>query len=239
MVICSLLLGIINVEARIGGNMKKVIVINGSQSKRGCSRSLVDKVVEYIQSKYNAPVKQFKETVDASWNYEDAGDVDYSILYFDLKKLTYKGCIDCGYCEKHKGCMLRDDIKYMYRYFDEADYVIFCSPVYFDGTPAHVKGFIDRTQAIYHSKYTLMDSLIDRSKKRFAMNILVGGEIHRDSQFVGIRNVLEYYYRAINTTPISYVEISNTDRENPFENEALMAQIIANAEELLGQNTEN
>lgn len=213
--------------------MKRILVLNGSQSKRALVRRLVDSLVEHIKTKASTAVTNFGDVTDATWNYEDAGDVEYSILYFDLKKLTYKGCIDCNYCTKHRGCMLRDDIKYMYRYFDEADFVILGTPIYFGGTPSKLKALIDRTQAIYHSKYTLKDSLIDRDKKRFALNILAGGEPPTEHQFTGMKNEIEYFYRAINTTSHSYTEISNSDVYDPNEDESFKEDLFRKLDELL------
>lgn len=213
--------------------MKKILVLNASQSKRALVRRLVDDLVEHLAQKVPTAVTSFGDVTDGGWNYEDAGEVQQSILYFDLKKLTYKGCIDCNYCTKHKGCMLRDDIKYMYRYFDEADIVILGSPIYFGGTPSKLKALVDRTQAIYHSKYTLKDSMIDRNKKRYAFNILAGGEPPSDHQFMGIKKELEYFYRAINTTVHSYTEISNSDEYDPNEDETFKAELIRKLDEMM------
>ncbi len=213
--------------------MKRIIVLNASQSKRACSRRLVDMVVDYIHTKGKTCVTSFGDVTDALWNYEDVGEVDFSILYFDLKKLNYKGCIDCGYCKKHRACMIRDDIKYMYRYFDEMDYLILATPVYFDSTPAKLKSLIDRTQAIYHSKYTLMHSLIDRSKKRLAMNIIIGGEKEHENQFLGTKLVLDYFYRSVNTKVHSHTTIANTDHYDPNDDSQVLEILKKRVDELL------
>ena len=167
----------------------------------------------------------FADAVDGSWSYEQDDAADYSVLFFDLKRLTYKGCIDCGYCSKHRGCMLRDDIKWMYRYFDEADYVITAAPIYFGGTPSKFKALIDRMQAVFHSKYTLMDPLIRREKNRYAINILIGGEPKSETQFYGIKGELRYFYKSINTQELIDLQFSDTDRIDPNEDEAALHRI--------------
>lgn len=197
--------------------MKKVLVLNASQSKIGTTRVIVDFLVSGIERLGRINVQNFLEDTSGDWNYEDAGAVDYSILYFDLKKLTYKGCIDCGFCKKNKRCMLKDDIKFMYRYFDEADYIILGSPIYFGGTPSKLKALIDRCQAIYHSKYTLKDSMIDITKKRKAFNVLVGGEEYRENLFFAMKHELGYFYKSINADDVVYFEIGDTDRVDPNE----------------------
>lgn len=210
----------------IGLRVKKILVLNASQSKTGTVRGMIDMLVEVLGAENKVNVQNFLDDVSGEWNYEDAGDCDYSLLYFDLKKLTYKGCIDCGFCKKHKRCMLKDDIKFMYRYFDEADYILLGSPIYFGGTPSKLKALIDRCQAIYHSKYTLRDSMIDTSKKRKAFNILMGGEMLRDDLFFAMKHELGYFYKSINASEIEYIEIGNTDNVNPNEDDELKRGIL-------------
>lgn len=206
--------------------MKKIIVLNASQSKTATVRRMVDFLVDSISTKGKTNVQNFLDDTSGEWNYEDALDVDFSILYFDLKKLTYKGCIDCGFCKKHKRCMLKDDIKFMYRYFDEADYILLASPLYFGGAPSKLKALIDRCQAIYHSKYTLFDSMIDTTKKRKAFNILMGGEKYRDDLFFAMKHELKYFYMSINAPIQSYIEIGNTDISDPNEDENLKKDLL-------------
>lgn len=206
--------------------MKKIIVLNASQSKVGNVRAMIDMLVAFLGENNKVNVQNFLDDTSGEWNYEDNGDCDYSVLYFDLKKLTYKGCIDCGFCKKHKRCMLKDDIKFMYRYFDEADYILLGSPIYFGGTPSKLKALIDRCQAIYHSKYTLKDSMIDVNKKRKALNILMGGEVLREDLFFAMKHELGYFYKSINAGEVEYIEIGDTDNINPNEDEELKKSIL-------------
>lgn len=213
--------------------MKKILVLNASQSKRGATRKVIDGVVDYISQKGNTKVVSFADITDAKWNFDDFGNVDNGIIYFDLKKLVYKGCIDCGYCKKHRGCMLRDDIKFMYKYFDDADYIILASPIYFGGTPSKLKALIDRFQAVYHSKYTIGDSLIDKNKKRLGINILLGGEEYREDLFFAMKNELSYFYRSVNTQIFDNIEVGNTDNYEPFDDEKFMAKVYDKVDKFL------
>ena len=206
--------------------MKNILVLNASQNKVGNVRKMIDEIIENLGVEFKLNIQNFLDDTSGEWNYDDLGECDYSILYFDLKKLTYKGCIDCGFCKKHKRCMLKDDIKFMYRYFDEADYILLGSPIYFGGTPSKLKALIDRCQAIYHSKYTLNDSMIDVTKRRKAFNILMGGEEYREDLFFAMKHELKYFYKSINALETEYVEIGNTDIFNPNEDEELKQNIL-------------
>ncbi len=220
--------------------MKNILVINASQSKIGTARGMADFVIEYITKKYGAVTTDFSDKVDGTWGYDDILNDEispkYSILQFDLKKLTYKGCIDCGFCKKHRRCMLKDDIKYMYRYFDEADYIILASPVYFGGAPSKLKALIDRMQAVFHSKYTHKNSLIDQNKKRYALNILAGGEKYRENLFSAFKTELEYFYMAVNTDIKSYLEFGDTDNVNPNLLPLTQKKLAEEIENLLNTN---
>ena len=73
----------------------------------------------------------------------------------------------------------------MYEMFDKAKGVIVINPVNFDCITAKLKTLVDRTQAIYASKYILKKPSIDRNKKRIGMYIAVGGSTNYETQFMG------------------------------------------------------
>ncbi len=179
--------------------MKKAVIINASPRKNGnCSQ-----ISEYIIKKL--------EGID--------------ITYFNLREMEFTGCIDCGYCSKNRGCVIKDELQNMYSIFDESDITITITPIYFDGTPWKLKAMIDRMQAIYNSKYTLKDSLIDRSKKRRGFTVSIAGGPEYDTQFQGNKNVLEFMYKSINTELVEHINVSDTDHVPAYENKKAMAEI--------------
>ena len=179
--------------------MKKAVIINASPRKNGnCSQ-----ISEYIIKKL--------EGID--------------ITYFNLREMEFTGCIDCGYCSKNRGCVIKDELQNMYSIFDESDITITITPIYFDGTPWKLKAMIDRMQAIYNSKYTLKDSLIDRSKKRRGFTVSIAGGPEYETQFQGNKNVLEFMYKSINTELVEHINVSDTDHVPAYENKKAMAEI--------------
>ena len=57
-------------------------------------------------------------------------------------------CDGCEACAKSSICKIKDDMQPIYRQLEEADAIIFGTPVYFGNVSAQAKAIIDRTYAI-------------------------------------------------------------------------------------------
>ena len=176
---------------------EKVIIINGSPRKKGYSSQLA----EYISDLLN------KNSI--------------SNKVFNLYEMNIDYCTNCGYCSKVRKCRINDDMNELYELFDDSISTILISPVAFDGPMAKVKAMVERTNVIYHSKYTLNDSLIDRSKKRIGFHIQIGGSPNYPSQFEGGRIINGFFFKSINAKLRFIMNIDNTDKRNPFEDEIM------------------
>lgn len=65
--------------------------------------------------------------------------------------LSVSPCIDCRYCLKHRACSIKDGMVDIYKKVDEADIIIFASPVYIFGVPGPMKVMLDRFQVFWAS----------------------------------------------------------------------------------------
>ena len=181
--------------------MSEVLIINGSPRKNKNCSYLIDSITN-----------DFKKN---------------NILYkvFNIYDMNIEYCTACGFCEKTGFCKFNDDMKPMYDMFDKSIGTIVVSPVHFDCISAKVKTVVDRTQAIYASKYILKKPSIDRYKKRIGMYIAVGGSSPYPSQFKGGQIVMDFFFKSINTKLMYNQYINNTDsisfEENEVENENL------------------
>lgn len=172
---------------------EQVIILNGSPRKKGYSKQLS----EYIGKRL------------------EAENISYKV--YNIYDMSIDYCTNCGYCSKVKGCRIKDDMQELYEHFEESISTILISPVAFDGPIAKVKTLIDRTNAIFHSKYTLNDPMIDRKKKRVGFLIQVGGSERYESQFKGGGIINEFFFKSINSKLEHNIGIFNTDKTNPFE----------------------
>ncbi|MBQ7116414.1 MAG: NAD(P)H-dependent oxidoreductase [Clostridia bacterium] len=77
---------------------------------------------------------------------------DIEISVFDAFSEAFAFCNGCNFCEEMGRCIHRD-LDGFFKDFENADVVLFSSPVYNGGFSAPVKALIDRFQAYYTSFY--------------------------------------------------------------------------------------
>ncbi|CEK39333.1 flavodoxin family protein [Paraclostridium sordellii] len=172
----------------------EVLIINGSPRKNKNCFNMINEIT--------------KELIDSKISYK----------VFDIYDMNIEYCTACGFCEKTGYCKFRDDMTSMYDMFDKAKGTIVVSPVHFDCISAKVKTVVDRTQAIYASKYILNKPSIDRNKKRIGMYIAVGGSSPYQSQFKGGQIVMDFFFKSINTKLMYNYYLNNSDKVAFIEN---------------------
>ncbi|MGL5506816.1 MAG: flavodoxin family protein [Paraclostridium sp.] len=182
-------------------NLPEILIINGSPRKnKNCANIIKDIVFKL-----------------------DFENISYEI--FNIYDMNIEYCTACGFCEKTGYCKFKDDMTPMYKQFDKAKGTIVISPVHFDCISAKLKTVVDRTQAIYASKYILNKSSIDRSKKRIGMYVAVGGSDPYSTQFKGGQIVMDFFFKSINTKLKYNFYMNSSDRitfvENKSANEEL------------------
>lgn len=131
---------------------------------------------------------------------------------FNIYDMNIEYCTACGFCEKTGYCKFKDDMTPMYKMFDEAKGVIVISPVNFDCVTAKLKTLVDRTQAIYASKYILKKPCIDRNKTRIGMYIAIGGSIPYETQFMGGQIVMDFFFKSVNNKLKYNLYLNSTDK---------------------------
>lgn len=93
-----------------GDNVKQIIILNGAARKNGNTAELV---------------KAFTDGADSSGN---------SVRDFYLTDMNIHGCKGGECCSKTSAdnpCAKSDDMREIYKAFEQADVVVFASPVYF------------------------------------------------------------------------------------------------------------
>ncbi|MDV0441106.1 flavodoxin family protein [Methanorbis furvi] len=98
----------------------KVLLINGSPNKEGCTFTALSEVA-------------------ASLNRHD---VATEILYLGKKPIA--GCIACMKCRETGKCAFKDQVNEVAARLDEFDAIVFGSPVYYAGPSGQLTAFLDR-----------------------------------------------------------------------------------------------
>ncbi len=106
--------------------MKKILVIFGSQQKKGAGA----KTFEIFKSKFDSTEYSF-ETVFLS---------DYEIT----------SCRGCTVCFKKKECVIKDDVTTIVEKMKSSDGIIFVTPIYAMNISGLLKTFIDRISYMLH-----------------------------------------------------------------------------------------
>ncbi len=106
--------------------MKKILVISGSQQKKGAGA----KSIEMFMSNFDS-AEYLIETVFLS---------DYKIA----------SCRGCTVCFKKDGCIIRDDVPFIVEKMKISDGIIFVTPIYAMNISGLLKPFIDRISYMLH-----------------------------------------------------------------------------------------
>lgn len=98
----------------------KVLLINGSPHKHGCTYTALHEVEKTLQH----------------------NGIETELIYLGVKPIA--GCIDCGYCRKNGHCFQKDQVQEIQARLDEFDGIIAGSPVYYSSPSGQITSFLDR-----------------------------------------------------------------------------------------------
>lgn len=134
---------------------------------------------------------------------------EYDVRIIDCYKLMPKPCIHCGKCETADLCVF-DDLDEYNTLLNEAEALVFASPVYNLSVPAPLKALIDRSQRYFSKRFSLgIKPPIKKHKK--AILLLTCGSNDR-SGFEIIEKQLSRMFTIINTELFGKVSIAETDK---------------------------
>ncbi|MEZ0328388.1 MAG: flavodoxin family protein [Dissulfuribacterales bacterium] len=112
-----------------------------------------------------------------------------------LYSMNFRGCIECGGCDKTGICILQDDFTPVYERLLEADYVVAASPMFFYNISSAMQAAVERSQALWMAKYRL-NGIIKRQKPGQGVFIGVGATKGK-LLFEGAQRVMKYFFDAI------------------------------------------
>lgn len=98
----------------------KVLLINGSPHKSGCTSRALKEVSNVLN----------KEGIDTETIFIGSNDI--------------RGCISCGNCRKNGKCVFNDIVNEVSIKFKDSDGIVIGTPVYYAGMNGTLKSFLDR-----------------------------------------------------------------------------------------------
>lgn len=105
--------------------MKKIIIVTSSPRKDGNSETLA---------------KKFAEGAAAAGN---------EVEFVAVRDVDLKFCLGCLYCQSHDKCVLSDSMNALYSDFENADVLVFATPVYYYSVSGQLKTFLDRLNPLF------------------------------------------------------------------------------------------
>lgn len=133
---------------------------------------------------------------------------DIEINVFDAFSEGFAFCNGCNFCEENGRCIHRD-LDGFFKDFENADVVLFSSPVYNGGFSAPVKALIDRFQAYYTSFYK--NGKIQSIKKRRKGILLVASGRNGAVATEDMQKNLKCAFTILNMELAGTVLCANTD----------------------------
>lgn len=176
--------GIIN-KNYFGDEMKRLLIVNGSPREKGVSAELINQVKRYF--------------------------ADCDIVQYDTYKMSPAPCTDCKFCEYHNGCSNKD-LDIFFEDFEDADYIVFFSPVYNNFFPAPLKAIIDRFQRYYSARFKRGDKPPIKKPKRVGAVICSGSNARQCADYMV--STLKQTFTVLNGEVCSRYYIPNTDSGN-------------------------
>ncbi|NLI89303.1 MAG: flavodoxin family protein [Epulopiscium sp.] len=180
----------------------KTLVFFGAARRKGHTKAMVDLLIEHL---------------------------DGEVEIIDAYREPVKPCIDCRYCWRVNGCSIKDDMQDIYKKIEEADNVVFASPIYFHSITGPLKTMIDRLQ-VYWAAHVRKDK--PEGFQRKGAMLLVGGAPDFEDQFLGGDIVLRNVFNDINAENLGMVTLANSDVDSIDSRPEVKEEIIALAKKM-------
>ena len=165
----------------------KILVLNGSPTKNGNTVALVNAFKNGAQSK------------------------GHDITVIDVAYKKVNGCMSCGYChgQGNGRCAQQDDMQQLYPLIQEADMIVFASPVYYFTMSAQLESVIQRFYAINHPANARYSALLLSSYSSDVYN----GAIHQYKDMIAYMGITDKGIitadNSTNKTPEKLAEAKN------------------------------
>ncbi|MGL5956182.1 MAG: flavodoxin family protein [Brevinema sp.] len=182
--------------------MKKTLIFFGAARIKGHTKRLLDIFCEHLEGDV--------EILDA-----------YRIQYSDK---AIAPCTDCRYCWRTRACSIKDSMTDIYQKIDDADNIIFASPMYFHSVTGPLKTIIDRLQ-VFWASHVRKDKPEHPLKKGGI--IMVGGAPSFPNQFLAGEIVLAGTLKDIDAECLGTVCMPNSDHDSIDTHPEIREKLIA------------
>lgn len=100
----------------------------------------------------SSPRKNGNSDVLAQEFARGARKAGHTVDKIDVREIDLKFCIGCLVCQRTGKCVLRDDIDAILPRVQNADALVFATPIYYYGMSGQLKTFLDRMNPLFGQK---------------------------------------------------------------------------------------
>lgn len=143
--------------------MNKILVIMGSPRKQGNTHLLCNKFTELLNNSFPPE--------------------NILVANIGLEK-EFHPCYDCKMCINSK-CKINDSLKKYISWFNESNYVVWFTPIYFFQLPSQSKCFLDRLYSAKWENKKLYTVIISGSPERYGGSDIIEEIFQRSSEWCG------------------------------------------------------
>ena len=86
-----------------------------------------------------------------------ARDAGYNVEFLSLKEKDLRFCKGCLACQKTGKCVIRDDMDDMIEKVQNAEILVFVTPIYYYELSGQLKTFLDRCNPLFPREYAFRD----------------------------------------------------------------------------------
>lgn len=181
-------LSAITVKKELNSSIPHVLIINGSPKKDGVTQQFINAFLEKIPSSFQTDV-------------------------FDCYANSPLPCDDCRFCYHNNGCS-KPDLNEFYAILEDADILVWATPVYNLSFPAPMKALIDRLQRYWASRFVRnMRPPINKVKRSVLLTCAGADDI---SAGAFLEKQLSPVLTIINATLVQSVHYSGADQKRPL-----------------------
>ena len=159
---------------------------------------------------YGSPRKEGNTTLLLRELLKGASEKGAEITEIFLSDLHILPCIEDYSCAETGECILKDDMRDIYRQLIEHDHIVVAAPIFFYSVNAQTKALIDRCQAFWARKYILKKPIAFKKAARRGVFISVGAT-KGAKLFDGTLLTIKYFFDTLNVEFYKSLLYKNVD----------------------------
>jgi len=152
----------------------RALIINGAIRAKGNTDTLISKIIE------------------------GSADTGVNVALVTLREKKVGNCIGCYQCLKEATCSIQDDMTEIRDSIQEAQLLIFASPLYWCGVTGMMKTFIDRLFFYYHPQ---------TKNKISGKGAIIITPMNQQNVVYESETLVQFYKRLLNCLGINFVDM--------------------------------